>query len=118
MEVTSFLRLLGKTLGITSLTRNEEGRLLGRVVDLEGLPPHAGCMQTTTIVPGMTVIVVDAEGVEHQVEALSGVETGGHNFPVVWVARPLAAGGTDRVPWPAEAVRPAEVSASEGNETD
>lgn len=64
-------------------------------------------METATIAPGVSVIVLDAEGQEHHVQALSGIETEGHNFPVVWIARPLSGGGTDRVPWPLEAVRPA-----------
>lgn len=37
----------------------------------------------------------------------SEVESEGHDFPVVWVQRPLRTGGTDRMPWPAEAVSPA-----------
>jgi hypothetical protein len=64
-------------------------------------------MTTATIAAGTKVVIVDAEGQEHEVEALSGVESQGHSFPVVWVARPLIDGGTDRVPWPLEAVRPA-----------
>ena len=66
-------------------------------------------MATRYFHPGMMVTVLDADGTKHHVKALSGVETEGHNFPVVWIERPLAAGGVDRVPWPAEAVEP-EVS--------
>lgn len=65
-------------------------------------------MRTATITAGARIVIVDAEGREHVVEALSGVESEGHSFPVVWVARPLADGGTDRVPWPLDAVRAGE----------
>lgn len=58
-----------------------------------------------TIEQGAKVVIVDAEGRELPTTALSGVETAGHSFPVVWVARPLAGGGADHVPWPAESVR-------------
>lgn len=68
---------------------------------------YAYRMETADIAPGMTVLVTDAEGHEHRVKALSEIESDGHSFPIVWVARPLEAGGTDRVPWPLEAVRPA-----------
>jgi hypothetical protein len=64
-------------------------------------------MNTAEISPGMAVIITDAFGTEIKTTALSGVETEGHSFPVVWVERPLKDGGTDRVPWPLEAVRPA-----------
>lgn len=64
-------------------------------------------MKTIEIRPGSRVVITDAEG--HQIEtlALSGVESAGHSFPVIWVERPLRDGGKDSVPWPAEAVRPA-----------
>jgi hypothetical protein len=62
---------------------------------------------TTQIEAGSMVRVRDTEGVEHLFEALSGVEEEGHTFPVVWVRRPLASGGEDRMPWPAEDVVPA-----------
>jgi hypothetical protein len=65
-----------------------------------------GPMTTTTITAGDQVLIVDAGGREYRTEALSGIETDGHSFPVIWVARPLAHGGTDRVPWPAESVKP------------
>jgi hypothetical protein len=55
---------------------------------------------------GDTIRIVAADGQTYVTTALSGVETTGHSFPVVWVARPLARGGTDRVPWPADAVSP------------
>lgn len=58
-----------------------------------------------TIKAGDWVIVTDAHGQEHRVEALSGPERG-RDFPVVWVRTPLKGGGFDRVPWPLEAVRP------------
>jgi hypothetical protein len=64
-------------------------------------------METLEITLGSAVIITDAKGHEHRVQALSGIETTGHTFPVVWIARPLRGGGTDRVPWPAESVRPA-----------
>lgn len=63
-------------------------------------------MKVATIAAGVPVVIVDADGQEYEVEALSGIESEGHTFPVVWVARPLTGGGTDRVPWPLEAVRP------------
>jgi hypothetical protein len=59
------------------------------------------------IAPGDEVVITDAWGDELTTQALSGVETTGHNFPVVWIARPLRGGGTERAPWPAESVRPA-----------
>jgi hypothetical protein len=62
-------------------------------------------MSTTEISPGTIVIVTDAAGVEHEVEALSGVQEKGHAFPLVWVNRPLASGGFEPIPWPAESVR-------------
>ena len=55
----------------------------------------------------MAVVITDAFGTEIPTTALSGVETAGHSFPVVWVERPLKDGGTDKAPWPVEAVRPA-----------
>lgn len=64
-------------------------------------------MTTATVDAGTAVIITTADGTEHQTTALTGVEREGHNFPVIWVLRPLADGGTDRVPWPADAVRPA-----------
>ncbi len=64
-------------------------------------------MSEPTVSPGVGVMITDAYGEKIRTRALSGVEKVGHSFPVVWVERPLADGGTDRVPWPAEAVRPA-----------
>jgi len=58
-----------------------------------------------TIENGALVVITDADGNEHTVRALSAVETEGHSFPVVWIERPLTAGGVDRFPWPAESVR-------------
>lgn len=69
-------------------------------------------MTTTTIAVGTKIVILDAEGTEHEAEALSAIETEGHIFPVVWVARPLSHGGTDRVPWPLEAVRPSREAQS------
>lgn len=62
-------------------------------------------MSTTDIQAGTRVIVTDAGGAEHEVEALSGVEQQGHAFPLVWVNRPLSSGGFEPTPWPAESVR-------------
>jgi hypothetical protein len=64
-----------------------------------------GGMEAAEITPGMAVIITDSLGTEIKTTALSGVETEGHSFPVVWVERPLTDGSTDRVPWPFEAVR-------------
>jgi hypothetical protein len=71
-----------------------------------GNVPQAENMEAVDIAPGTPVIITDADGTEIQTTALSGIETDGHSFPVVWVERPLTAGGSDRVPWPLEAVRP------------
>jgi hypothetical protein len=62
-------------------------------------------MKTTTIEPGVRVVITDAGGDEHVVEALSGIVQKGHSFPIVWVNRPLASGDFEPMPWPAEAVR-------------
>ena len=61
-----------------------------------------------TVAPGVRVVIVDAAGAEHEVEALSGVEDKGHASPIVWVNRPLYAGGFEPMPWPADAVRVAD----------
>ncbi|HVA07221.1 MAG TPA: hypothetical protein VNG12_10825 [Acidimicrobiales bacterium] len=63
---------------------------------------------------GDRVIITDAEGAEYEVEALSGVEKKGYAFPLVWVNRPMGAGGFDPTPWPAEAVRAATDERGEG----
>jgi hypothetical protein len=68
--------------------------------------PQAEGMKTADIAPGVPVMITDAYGVEIPTTALSSVETADHNFPVVWVERPLKGGGTERAPWPLEAVRP------------
>lgn len=65
-------------------------------------------MATTTIHPHSKVIITDADGEEHAVEALSGVERKGHAFPIVWVNRPLRSGDFEPIPWPAENVRVAD----------
>jgi hypothetical protein len=62
-------------------------------------------MSTRTIQPGARVVITDAEGNEHEVEALSEIEQKGHAFPLVWVNRPLTSGGFEPIPWPADAVR-------------
>jgi hypothetical protein len=61
---------------------------------------------------GGAVIVTDAENVEHEALARSGIEgryVDGfltHDFPVVWVDIPRRdRRGTARVPWPLTAVR-------------
>jgi hypothetical protein len=69
--------------------------------------PQAGGMQAATIVPGSQVIITDAFWNKIETKALSGVETSGHGFPVVWVERPLKDGRTEPAPWPLWAVRPA-----------
>ncbi len=66
-----------------------------------------GHADMTGITPGDDVVVTDASGREHRMVAESTVESVGHDFPVVWVRRPLYDGGFDRMPWPAEDVRPA-----------
>ena len=62
-------------------------------------------MATTSIAAGTRVIITDADGAEHEVEALSGIEQKGHAFPLVWVNRPLVSGDFEPTPWPADAVR-------------
>ncbi len=62
-------------------------------------------MSTTLIQPGVRVVITDADGIDHEVEALSAVEQKGHAFPLVWVNRPLGSGGFEPMPWPADAVR-------------
>jgi hypothetical protein len=62
-------------------------------------------MTATTIQAGTKVVITDADGVEHLVEALSGIEQKGHAFPLVWVNRPLRSGDCEPTPWPAEAVK-------------
>ena len=62
-------------------------------------------MKILSIEPGDIVQIIDVDGREFPARAVSGVETEGHAFPVVWVERPLAHGGTDRVPWPADSIR-------------
>ena len=61
-------------------------------------------MKTMSIDPGAMIQIIDVEGRRFPARALSGVETEGHAFPVVWVERPLLRGGTDRVPWPADSI--------------
>jgi hypothetical protein len=62
-------------------------------------------MATTTIGPGVKVVITDAEGKEWETEALSAVEQKGHAFPLVWVNRPLVSGEFEPIPWPADSVR-------------
>ena len=69
-------------------------------------------MRTAEITRGTPVVIVDAFGDEIHTIALSGIETAGHSFPVVWVERPLKGGGTEPAPWPLEAVRVALVHVS------
>lgn len=66
---------------------------------------HCGDMEMPRIEPGSHLLVRDAFDGAVRVRALSGVLTEGHSFPVIMVERPLADGGTDRVPWPMESVR-------------
>lgn len=60
-------------------------------------------IQTAEVQPGSVVIVRDALGSTHRMVAVTGVEMKGHSFPTVWV-KPLVGG--DRMPWPADAVKP------------
>ena len=53
---------------------------------------------------GDDVVIIDAFGQELATRALSGLESKGHSFPVVWVERRVGT-GTEPAPWPAEAVR-------------
>jgi hypothetical protein len=62
-------------------------------------------VETAAITAGTKVVITDADGAEHEVEALSGVEHKGHAFPLVWVNRPLVSGEFEPTPWPADAVR-------------
>jgi len=64
-------------------------------------------MPPTKIAAGTTVFIKDAYGNDIRTVALSGVETAGHSFPVVWVERPLKNGDTEPAPWPLEDVRAA-----------
>ena len=73
--------------------------LVAAVLNMDG-------MKTLILNPGDPIVITDANGEDHPTQALSGVEVEGHNFPVVWVSRPLSGGGADRAPWPAAAVRP------------
>ncbi len=68
--------------------------------------------------PGEVVTIINAFGEESPRVAVSNVLERGHDFPVVFVCREdewLAAQEEDRepdtVPWPAEDVRPAVVTA-------
>ena len=56
-----------------------------------------------SVEPGAAVVVVDAFGNEHDMVALTGVETDGHDFPVVWVRDPQRR--ESRIPWPVESLR-------------
>jgi hypothetical protein len=98
------------------MTQDEYTRQLeGEIVEDElGNPlvswenvPQAGNMEATDIAPGVPVVITDAYGAQIRTIALSGVETAGHSFPVVWVERPLNGGGSERAPWPLEAVKAA-----------
>lgn len=62
-------------------------------------------MGASTIEAGTRVVITDADGIDHEVEALSGIEHKGHAFPLVWVNRPRTSGGFEPMPWPAESVR-------------
>jgi hypothetical protein len=62
-------------------------------------------METTDFAVGVPVVITDAYGAEIRTTALSGIETEGHTFPIVWVKRPLTDGRTEPAPWPLEAVR-------------
>lgn len=62
------------------------------------MPSHPIGSQTT-------VIITDADGVDHLTKALSGIEQHGQAMPIIWVQRPLYSGGFEPCPWPAEYVR-------------
>ena len=49
------------------------------------------------------MVVNDAFGEEHHMIALTGIETAGHDFPIVWVRDPQQEG--QRIPWPVESLR-------------
>lgn len=53
---------------------------------------------------GSSVIITDASGDEHQVEALSSPKAG-HKFAIVWVNVPKYEGGFQPMPWPLDSVR-------------
>lgn len=68
--------------------------------------------------PGDELVATDALGREHPATAVSGYEGthGGHrdgsygrihDFPIVWIR---ISGSWERVPWPVESLRPAEVA--------
>ncbi len=59
------------------------------------------------IEPNTTVIITDANGDTHEVEALSGIERG-RDMPIVWVNLPKKSGDFEPWPWPADAVREIE----------
>lgn len=68
----------------------------------------------SAIKPGTPVLTVTADGQELRRRAVSGVESEGHDFPVVWVTTEedwaSAAGNghePEAWPWPAEDVREA-----------
>jgi hypothetical protein len=64
-------------------------------------------MELIGVHAGDKLVAEDAFGNVFETRAVSDVEIEGHNFPVVWIERPLKDGTTERVPWPADAVRPA-----------
>ena len=64
-----------------------------------------------SVSPGDEVVVVDYEGIEHTMYALTPLETEGHDFPIVWVA-PKPGEREKRLPWPAEDVRPVKRDSS------
>jgi hypothetical protein len=54
--------------------------------------------------PGDAIQIRDVDENWHPARATSRVERG-RDFLIVWVERRLSGGGTDVVPWPADAVR-------------
>lgn len=74
------------------------------------MPTNDGGMES--IKAGDDVLIFDVDGRAHEAKAVSGVESDGHWFPIVWVNRPLVNGETDLVAWPADAVRPLSTNAT------
>ena len=59
--------------------------------------------RTSSVEPGVAVVVSDVFGEEHHMIALTGIETAGHDFPIVWVRDSQQEG--QRIPWPVESLR-------------
>ncbi|HEX9774228.1 MAG TPA: hypothetical protein VGB83_01420 [Actinomycetota bacterium] len=73
-------------------------------------------MRNADIAPGEIVVAINAFGERHPRRALTGIESEGHDFPVVWLCseeewQDALREGRDPegIPWPAE-----DVSLDEG----